>query len=202
MTDFTIRPMKPEEIDKAAEFISEGYYDDIFFHWTVENDKDRRKVVTDYYKVYLNAEGCSAHVAETPSGEIIGATVWLPHDVDARIYDEIDEVVGIYASKFRQVADMSHQNEPKGIPFYQLVGFVTCKQFRGQGIGTALLKHQLDKLDELGIPTYLEASTPYHGKGVYGKFGYQPMGELMVFTETAVLYPLWRPATANGECLQ
>jgi len=78
-------------------------------------------------------------------------------------------------------------------PFYQLVGFVIGPQGRGLGLGAKLLGHNLDLFDSMGIPTYLEASTPYHGGGVYGKFGYIPVGELMVFTDTAVLYPLWRP---------
>jgi len=56
------------------------------------------------------------------------------------------------------------------------------------------LKHHIDILDPQGIHTYLEASTPYHGGGVYGKFGYQQAGELMVFAPTAILYPLWREA--------
>ena len=194
MDIFTIRPIKAEEIDKAADMISKGYDDDIFFHWAVDNAEDRRKVVSDYYKVYLNAKGCVAHVAETAPGQIAGAAVWLPHDVDLSIYDEIDNVVGSYASKFRAVADMSHESEPTITPFYQLVGFVVSNALRGKGIGAALLKYQLDALDKSGIPTYLEASTPYDGKGVYGKFGYQRMGELMVFSDAAVLYPLWRAA--------
>ncbi|MCL2377314.1 MAG: GNAT family N-acetyltransferase [Defluviitaleaceae bacterium] len=194
MKNITIRPMGPEEIDKMASLISMGYYDDIFFKWVVERDEDRHKIVTDYYKVYLNAKGRLAYVAEAPSGEIMGASVWLPHDTEPRVYDDINAAAGIYADRFQAVADWSHLSEPPMTPFYQLVGFATVKEAQGKGVGAAMLKYHLDAMDGLGIPTYLEASTPYHGKGVYAKFGYQPVGELMVFTDTAVLYPLWRPA--------
>lgn len=194
MKDIAIRPVRPDEIDKIADLISTGYYNDIFFKWVVENDDHRHKIVTDYYKAYLNARGCVAHAAETPSGEIIGASVWLPHDTDASVYDAIDAAAGIYAKNFRAVADWSHLSEPPMAPFYQLVGFVIGAQAKGKGLGVTLLKHNLELFDKMGIPTYLEASTPYHGGGVYGKFGYQPVGELMFFTDTAVLYPLWRPA--------
>jgi len=191
---YYIRPIRPTEIDKVAEMISTGYYDDIFFIWSVDNDDQRHKIVTDYYKIYLSAKGAVAHVAETPDGELIGAAVWLPHDVDAGIYDEIDKVAGEYAPQFRAVADKSHDSEPPVGAFYQLVGFVVPKELQGMGLGGALLKYHLDILDEKGIPTYLEASTPYFGRGVYGRFGYQQVGELMVFTKKAVLYPLWRSA--------
>ena len=187
-----IRQARPEEIETIASLVSKGYENDVFFHWVVDNPNDRHKVVTEYYKIYLSAKGCVAHVAETSHGEIVGATVWLPHDVDPSMYDDIDNAVGSYAPNFRAVADLSHESEPKDTAFYQLVGFVVRDDFQGRGIGAALLKHQLDILDKAGIPTYLEASTPYHGKGVYGKFGYQLYGDLLKFSETAVLYPLWR----------
>ena len=197
--DYAMRPIRPCEIDMVADMISAGYYDDEFFIWSVCDDDKRHKVVADYYKIYIGAAGCVAYVAETPGGEIVGAAVWLPHDTDASVYDEIDRVTGVYSPQFRAVSDRSHDSEPPMGPFYQLVGFVVPRQLQGMGIGAALLKHQLDKLDETGIPTYLEASTPYFGGGVYGKFGYQPVGELMVFADTAVLYPLWRPAAKAGE---
>ena len=190
---FTIRPVSPNEISAVAEFISTGYYHDKFFKWCVDDDNVRHKIVADYYKIYLSAAGCVADVAEDNAGNMVGATVWLPHDVDMGMYDDIDRAVGEFAPQFRAVSDKSHLSEPQGIPFYQLVGFVTAQEVQGQGIGTTMLKHNLDKFDARGIPTYLEASTPYFGGGVYGRFGYQPFCELIVFTEAAVLYPLFRP---------
>jgi len=198
MESLTVRPIRAEETGDVAAFISAGYDNDIFFKWAVANDEERLQIVTEYYKVYLNAKGCISHVAETPSKGGVGATVWLPHDVDISIYDDIDRVVGPYAPQFRAVADNSHYSEPPMGPFYQLVAVVTAKEARRMGVGAALLKYQLDHLDALGISTYLEASTPYTGKGIYGKFGYQPVGELMHFGENAVLYPLWRPANRKS----
>ena len=193
-TIYTIRLIAPEEIDTVAKMIANGYANDVFFHWVVDDPADHMQIVTDYYKVYLNAVGCVSHVAEDENGVLIGATVWLPDDVDASIYDEIDRVVGKYAPQFRAVADASHDSEPDERPFFQLVGFVVDENKRGQGIGEALLTHHLQILDKKGVPTYLEASTPFHGGGVYGKFGYTRVGELLAFSPTAVLWPLWRSA--------
>jgi len=194
MKAFKVRPIKPDEIEKVASFIATGYADDIFFKWCVNHDENQHEIVTEYYKVYLNAKGCMAHVVEDLAGVIVGATVWLPHEVDASIYDDINKVVEAHADNFQEVADKSHANEPTETPFYQLVAVVTDKKLRGQGIGAALLKYQIDHLDELGIPTYLEASTPYYGGGVYGKFGYKYFGVLMKFDEGIILYPVYRPA--------
>ncbi|MCL2559468.1 MAG: GNAT family N-acetyltransferase [Turicibacter sp.] len=189
-----VRPIKLDEIEKIASFIAGGYEEDVFFKWCVNHDDNQHQIVTEYYKIYLGAKGCVAHVAEDETGEVVGATVWLPHDVDESIYDDINKVVAAHADHFQEVADKSHANEPTDTPFYQLVAVVTKKEFQGQGIGGALLKHHLDQLDERGIPTYLEASTPYYGGGVYGKFGYRYFGVLMKFAEGIILYPLYRPA--------
>ena len=194
MMDISVRSIKSFEVDQVASLIATGYEDDNFFKWCVNHDQDQHKIVTAYYQVYLTAKGCVAHVAEDHTGAIIGASVWLPHDIDASIYDDINEAVGIYADRFQLVADKSHANEPTEGPFYQLVAVVTDKKLRGQGVGADLLKHRIDYLDKLGIPTYLEASTPYYGDGVYGKFGYNYFGKLMKFAEGVVLYPLFRPA--------
>jgi len=199
---YKIRPIRfdnAEEIETAAALIAEGYFGDTFFQWVIDNPDDHHRIITEYYKIYLQAGGCIAHVAELvnvqaggEAGKIVGATVWLPHDVDAGIYADIEKTAGAYAPQFHAVADKSHANEPHDTAFYQLVGFVVDSTMRGQGIGVSLLKFHLDAMDRLGIPTYLEASTPFYGGGVYGKFGYALYGELMVFAEGVVLYPLFR----------
>jgi len=195
-----VRDLRKEDIPKVAKFIANGYDGDIFFKWVINSETEKFSVenldfITRYYEVYLSAKGSVSHVAEDEHGQLVGATVWLPHDVDPKIHDDINAVVGDNAPNFQAVADASHDSEPKGIPFYQLVAVVADREKRGQGIGEALLGKMLNILDPQGIHTYLEASTPYvTGKGVYGKFGYKQCNELLVFTETAVLWPLFRPA--------
>ena len=194
--DFIVRPINPDEIEKAADLLAKAYHRDVFFKWCVASDEGRPQIVAEYYKVYLRSRGCVSHVAESPDTGMIGVSVWLPHDADVSIYEDIERVVGAAnVPMFREVAERSHKNEPSDGPFYQLVGFGVLEEFQGRGVGHALLKHHIDILDKAGIPTYLEASTPYHGGGVYGKFGYKQYGDLMFFTDTAVLYPLYRPAS-------
>ncbi|MCL1990124.1 MAG: GNAT family N-acetyltransferase [Defluviitaleaceae bacterium] len=193
--DFMVRPIKTVEIEEVSKLLASAYHEDQFFKWCVAREEARHQVVAQYYQVYLRSKGCVAHVAQGDDQRIVGATVWLPHETDARLYEEIERVVGVAnAPMFNEVAEKSHANEPTQGPFYQLVGFGVLTGMQGKGVGQALLKYHLDILDEAGVPTYLEASTPYHGGGVYGKFGYEPFGSLMFFTETAVLYPLYRHA--------
>ena len=198
MNDIKITKTNNYEYQEIAEFIAEGYFDDQFFKWVVPNDNDRMAIVTNYYLAYLGVVGAVSYIARNTQGTLVGATVWLPHDVDASVYEEIDAAAGIYAANFDEVASKSHANEPTSGPFFQLVAVVTKKSFQNQGIGYQLLKHFIDQLDEENIATYLEASTPYNGGGVYGKFGYDYFGELMHFAPGITLYPLYRSAGGNA----
>ena len=193
MEDFKITAFKQENIEQVAAFIATGYENDLFFKWVVPDDDARHGIVTNYYKIYLKAERTMAHVAHDSSGNLVGATVWLHYDAEESIYDDINEAAGIYAKNFQAVADKSHANEPEDEPFYQLVAVVVDKTVQNKGIGAALLDKQIDFCDEWGYDTYLEASTPYiQDKGLYGKFSYQPYGEIMTFVEGVHLYPLRR----------
>lgn len=193
--NLTIRPLRLEEIAKVASFIATGYQEDIFFKWVVPKDEDRHSVVSAYYSVYLGAKGAMAYVAEDENGTMVGASVWLPHDVDPSIYEEIDKVAGHYGPQFQAVANASHDSAPADGPFYELVGFVTRKDLQGQGVGYQLLKTHLDLMDANGTPTYLEASTPFHERSVYRKFGYDHHGGTLTFEkDAAFLYPLYRAA--------
>lgn len=202
MSKFNIRPIRKDEIEKVAEFIAGRYFDDIFFHWVVPEPADRIPTVKAYYVEYISCEGSVCHVAETDDGKLIGATVWLPDDLDPEVSQRIYRAVGKYAPNYKEISRQSYDSCPPMSPFYELVAVVSHKDMGGQGIGGALLKYHLDILDKKGISTYLEASTPYHGKGVYAKFGYQQCGELMHFSDTAVLYPLYRPAKKPFETME
>src|SRR3546814_2511119 len=46
---------------------------------------------------------------------------------------------------------------------------------RGLGAGSAMLRHGLDQARELGLPVYLEASTPQNQR-LYSRHGFQEHG--------------------------
>ncbi|MDR2832799.1 MAG: GNAT family N-acetyltransferase [Streptococcaceae bacterium] len=193
-----IQKITPLEINQVAELFSEVYFHDAFFIWCVNNEKDRLKVVKEYYKVYLESTGAKTFVAKDEN-KIIGACLWLPHDCDLSIYEKIAQVALQYAPQFNEVAGKSHENEPKNTPFYQLVGFGTLKSYQGKGIGKSLLAAALTGFDQENVPTYLEASTPFNEKSIYAHFDYHTYSDTMKFTNEAILYPLFRKSNPTKE---
>ncbi|MCL2399049.1 MAG: GNAT family N-acetyltransferase [Defluviitaleaceae bacterium] len=200
--EITIRSAEKEDIDKAADILGTSFYEDPFFVWAIETPSDRHKTVANYYRLYMNLGLDITHVAETPDKSIVGVSIWLPHDAkDSSIDEKVEHAVGEYASRFRIFGEKSHANEPPSAPYHQLLGFGVLPVAHGLGVGSALLKYHHNKLDKLGIPTYLEASTRYSAGGVYGRTGYQPIGEPIFLTEGVDLFPLWRPAPEQAQAL-
>ena len=204
MKDIKIRIATKDDVDMAAKILSESFYHDPFFTWAVDNPADRLQVVGDYYRLYINlclTNGVT-HLAYTEKEAILGVAVWLPNYArDDKLGKELEHKLGIYAPKFMEFGELSYAYEPQNIKFDQLLGFGVVPSAVGSGIGSALLAYHQKNLDKIGLPSYLEASSRLAAGGVYGRAGYQPVGDPMPITTGVVLYPMWRPVQKLGQAL-
>ena len=64
----------------------------------------------------------------------------------------------------------------------------------GQGLGAALMRHALAKVDADGLPAYLESSNP-RNISLYQRYGFEVMGEIQAGS-SPVMTPMIRPARA------
>ncbi|KAG2497243.1 hypothetical protein HYH03_004830 [Edaphochlamys debaryana] len=62
-------------------------------------------------------------------------------------------------------------------PFYYIACFGTVPESQGQGLGSELLQKALQRADQLGIPTYLEANGAASA-AFYRRHGFQDLEEL------------------------
>jgi ribosomal protein S18 acetylase RimI-like enzyme len=61
---------------------------------------------------------------------------------------------------------------------------------QGQGLGSALLRHVLDRCDADGTPAYLE-DTNTRNRDLYRRHGFAQTGEIRL-PDGPPLYPMWR----------
>ena len=64
----------------------------------------------------------------------------------------------------------------------------------GLGLGAALMKHALAKVDEQKMPAYLESSNP-RNISLYERHGFEVLGEIQSGS-SPVMTPMLRPARA------
>ncbi len=147
---------------------------------------------------YLYLERGFGHVAGAD-----GATLWL---MDARDKDtglvatlKVAAALGFSAGlgamrrglALDAVFSKAHPPEPHAFLF--AVGVVPVAQ--GKGLGGALIRAGLERVDAAGLPCYLE-STKERNLPLYRHFGFQDLPLLEAPAGCPPVWPMWRPARA------
>lgn len=130
------------------------------------------------------AEGMGGPAFENDSAFVApgfsGAALWLPpgiHGDPSESESLMGEVVpedhiGDLAATLEAMA-AHHPDEPHW--YLPLVGVDPIAQ--GRGLGAALMKHALERIDAEGAVAYLESSNP-RNIGLYQRFGFEVVGEI------------------------
>ncbi|MCA0379201.1 MAG: GNAT family N-acetyltransferase [Actinobacteria bacterium] len=130
-------------------------------------------------------------------------SIWYPPNADeltpeetARFPEFATELLGAHkATELFRTIERFDDARPAGAYFYLSLLAVHPTQ-RGSGLGLRLLAENLQVLDALGVPTYLESSNPQNDEK-YRRLGYQQHGTIALrhdFTITT----FWRdPAVGS-----
>jgi len=193
-TDITIRNATHNDIEEALQLLKANFLHDSILVWIIEDDDLRSEAFEPFFRMYVTAgvnEGVVT-LAEAADGEMVGAAVWLPHDINTD--EEVEMLVSKYTTNFTKYYDIMYRHFPPVESFYQLATTAVKASAHGLGIGSLMLAHQLNEYDKLGISTYLEATTRRVAGGLYTRQAYQPIGQVINFPNGAEAYPMWRPA--------
>lgn len=122
-----------------------------------------------------------------------GAAFWLPPGVhtDAELVEEVlrealEERVRSSIFSMLEEMDKYHIEEPHW--YLPMIGVDPAQQ--GKGVGSALLRHALAQVDELGLPAYLEASSPANVP-LYQRHGFEVLGEIRA-GDSPPVFPMLR----------
>ncbi|GAA4909361.1 hypothetical protein GCM10023223_29220 [Stackebrandtia albiflava] len=97
----------------------------------------------------------------------------------------------------RAVGEALAARHPVGEPHLYLAVMGVVSDRRGHGIGTALLRHRLQRADRDGIGTYLEAGSP-RSRALYLRHGFADLGHPVRIADAPPLQPMWRPAAVDA----
>lgn len=74
---------------------------------------------------------------------------------------------------------------------YYLEGLGTRRDRQSKGIGSAVIRHMLDRCDAEGMPAYLESSNP-RNVPFYARHGFETTGEIVVGKGAPTVTAMWR----------
>jgi GNAT superfamily N-acetyltransferase len=192
MPHLIVRPSVPSEFTSVLRVCVEAFADEAVSAW-VEPDPTRRHEHTrELFESSLRAavDAGQLLVAFLPGGDPVAASVWADLD-GAPPEPELPDGDRAAGRRLADVLSATSARHPD-VPHVYLSAMAALPRRRGLGAGTALLRDGLERAQGLGLPVYLEASTPQNRR-LYARHGFQDHGEPIPLPDGGpVLQPMWR----------
>ena len=116
------------------------------------------------------------------AGDYAAVAVWIPpsgveftEEEEERVEPLLRELDGRRAPAIMQLLERFEDSHPHERPHYYLSILGTHPRQRGKGYGIGLLEENLRRIDDEGMPAYLESSNPAND-GRYEKLGFTRTG--------------------------
>lgn len=187
----SIRNATSGDAELCAGILTAALIDDPVSRWLIAQRHDRWRIHYQYFHRFVR------HGMDVGTVEIAdegACAVWFPSTApDAVALDtELAVLCEQYAGGFSLFGRIMHERHPEAPAHEYLMLLGAQPDQQGRGLGSALLTHHLARLDAVGMPSYLEATTRRSAQGVYARAGYRPLGDPIQFPEGLQIYPLWR----------
>ncbi len=173
------------------------FHDPLWGEWTFPDATTRYEPLFELMRFWTAAAARYPWVRMTDHAE--AASVWVPPgepemttEEEARFVTRMSELLGERAGELIDLFGQFEEHHPKDPPHYYLSLWGTHRDHAGRGVGTALIRDNLARIDAEGMPAYLESTNPANlpryealGFASTGEFG--PVGGPVITT-------MWRDA--------
>jgi GNAT superfamily N-acetyltransferase len=194
MDEIKISPLQTDEIDEAAELLSQAFIKTPFTGKIMggHSEKYRRKLKIGFKSMIDKKPGTV--VAAKENGKIVGVMrmvkwpdcqnsaprglEWLPMFL----------VAGGIALRFRKARKIWGTHDPKK-PHWHIDPIGVLPEWQGKGVGSKLLAYYCEQVDSENLPAYHETDQPQN-VSFYEKFGYKVIKTEPIFDITN--WYLWR----------
>jgi GNAT superfamily N-acetyltransferase len=174
-----------DDVDAAAEIVTGAFLTDPLWSWAFPLDvADREDRMRRLWRLFLR--GAVPHGWVFTDASRRTTSVWIPPGRPELPADETDpfdvvleRTVGDCAERVAMLMDEFDAQHPHEPASYYLSLWATHASARGTGLGTGLIRHDLARLDALGMPAYLESSNAAND-GLYAHLGFELHGRISV----------------------
>jgi GNAT superfamily N-acetyltransferase len=192
----TVRPAAPDDEPRVVEAIAQAFLHDPTWAWAFPDPAARRQ----WWQICTHEAIRYPWVLRTQDFEAV--SVWIPPEgtefspeADARLSSDLERLVGPRAPDVMELLSRFGNTHPRHTPHFYLSLLATADAHRGRGIGLALLRENLARIDALGAPAYLESSNPQNNPR-YQALGFMPIGSFHAPGDGPVVTGMWRDAVA------
>jgi len=186
------------DLDAITETISLAFHEDPIWSWAFPDPSRRQEQYAVFWRLLiagamrypwvLLTEGCEAAAVWIPPGG-----TEIPADDEERVEPLVEDLVGLRAGEVLELLERFDAAHPRHEPHYYLSLLGTHPAHAGRALGMALLAESLRRIDEEGMPAYLESSNPANNHR-YERHGFAKIGEFYPPSSEIPVTTMWRDA--------
>ncbi|MFJ5775818.1 GNAT family N-acetyltransferase [Streptomyces sp. NPDC093094] len=192
--------------DEVVRLLDRAFQDDPVSRWVFPGDDHRRATHPRLMAAFTDIVLADGRIDLTEDGA--ACALWLsvpadPHgsggtDTDA----DADEAGDDGFAQMREAVDPANERveligrltagihpSDRAHAYLWMIGVDPARQ--GRGLGTALVRHVLDRCDREGLPAYLEASNA-RSRALYERLGFETAGRPLELPDGPPMWPMWR----------
>ncbi|XVV11179.1 GNAT family N-acetyltransferase [Actinoplanes sp. CA-131856] len=194
--ELVIRDVAPVDVEEITGLVAAAMWDGPVARWLHPDAEVRRRDSPRYFEIFVEHAVRYGEVYATSdydTGSVSGVALWFP--LTAMIPPPLDyeqrmkEVTGPAYDRTCELDAAIEARHPTD-PHHYLAFLAVHPENQGRGIGSALLDRHHARLDEAGIPAYLEANDP-RNRDLYLRHGYR-IRSVIELPGGPPLWSMWR----------
>lgn len=186
------------DLDAVTETICLAFHEDPTWSWAFPDAGRRQAQYAVWWRLLI--AGAMRYPWVRMTGRCEAAAVWIPpggtelsEEHEEQVEPLLRDLVGARAEEVLELLDRFDAAQPRDEPHYYLSLLGTHPAHAGRGLGMALLAENLRRIDEEGMPAYLESSNPANNRR-YERHGFAKIGEFYPPSSDVPVATMWRDA--------
>ena len=198
--DLSPRVASPQDRDVVVAILVSAFYNDPTWSWAFPDPSLRAEQHRRLWGLLVEGAMRYPWVWLTPGNT--ATSVWIPpngtdlsEEQEAALEPTIVEMLGADAAPVINGFELFDRAHPREVPHFYLTLLGTRAEHRGRGYGLDLLAGNLRRIDEAGMPAYLEASNPAN-VALYERHGFEVRGSFKLPGDGPKVFTMWRDAAS------
>jgi GNAT superfamily N-acetyltransferase len=191
------RIAQPADLDGLTALLTEAFAHDPLWRWALPGEG-----MATWWRFLVGS--ALRYPCTWVAGDFAAAAVWIPpggveltHDEEQRVEPLLQELIGPRTPQVVGLLERFEASHPRDVEHHYLSLLGTADRYRGQGLGMALLAENLRRIDEEGMPAYLESSNPANDRR-YEAVGFRRIGGFTTPDGEQTVATMWREPAGAG----